>query len=119
MNFCIAGRCEGTSSTSAASAGIAVASECNRNSTGSGSAAAGAGGNVRPAGAVRFVSGSISSSIESAGFIVAMMLEPAGVTAAASGSSVIWKIALDPSKIEAWPSTWKVNTGAPITTTRS
>ena len=53
MNFCIAGRCEGTSSTSAASAGIAADSECSRNSTGSGSAAVGAGGKVRPAGAVR------------------------------------------------------------------
>ena len=36
-----------------------------------------------------------------------------------SGSSVIWKIMVAPSKIAAWPSTWKVNTGAPITTTRS
>ena len=47
------------------------------------------------------------------------MLVPDGVTAAAVGSSVIWKIVVAPSKIEAWPSTWKVNTGAPITTTRS
>ena len=47
------------------------------------------------------------------------MLAPDGVTAAASGSSVIWKIVVAPSKIAAWPSTWKVNTGAPITTTRS
>ncbi len=48
-----------------------------------------------------------------------MMLLPRGVTAAASGSSVIWKIVAAPSKIDAWPSTWKVKTGAPITTTRS
>jgi len=54
-----------------------------------------------------------------AGFIVATMLVPDGVTAAASGSSVIWKIVVAPSKIAAWPSTWKVNTGAPTTTTRS
>ena len=47
------------------------------------------------------------------------MLVPDGVTAAAVGSSVIWKIVVVPSKIGAFPSTWKVNTGAPITTTRS
>ena len=74
---------------------------------------------MRPAGIARVVSGNSSSSIESAGFIVAMMLVPEGVTAAAVGSSVIWKIVVAPSKIEAWPSTWKVKTGAPITTTRS
>ena len=51
--------------------------------------------------------------------MVAMMLVPSGATAAAVGSSVIWKIVVSPSKIAAWPSTWKVNTGAPITTTRS
>ena len=39
------------------------------------------------------------------GFMVATMLAPEGVTAAASGSSVIWKIVVAPSKIEAWPST--------------
>ena len=85
MNFCIAGRCEGASSTSAALAGMASDSECSRNSTGSGSAADGAGGSVRPAGIARFDSGSRSSSIESAGFMVATMLAPDGVTAAASG----------------------------------
>jgi hypothetical protein len=37
--------------------------------------------------------------------MVAMMLAPDGVTAAAVGSSVIWKIVVAPSKIEAWPST--------------
>ena len=83
------------------------------------SAADGAGGSTRPAGTARLDFGSRSSSIESAGFMVAMMLAPDGVTAAASGSSVIWKIAVAPSKIAAWPSTWKVNTGAPITTTKS
>ena len=55
----------------------------------------------------------------SAGFIVATMLVPRGVTAAAVGSSVIWNSVVAPSKIDAWPSTWKVKTGAPITTTRS
>ena len=38
----------------------------------------------------RVVSAVISISAASAGFMVAMMLVPAGVTAAASGSSVIW-----------------------------
>ena len=79
----------------------------------------GAGGSARPAGIARLVSGSSSSSIASAGFMVATMLVPDGVTAAAAGSSVIWKIVVAPSKIAAWPSTWKVKTGAPITTTRS
>ena len=65
----------------------------------------GAGGSVRPVGAVRFVCGRRSSSMASAGFMVAMILVPRGVTAAAVGSSVIWKIAVAPSKIEAWPST--------------
>ena len=65
----------------------------------------GAGGKLRPAGIARLVSGSSSSSIVSAGFMVAMMLVPTGVTAAAVGSSVIWKIVVAPSKIEAWPST--------------
>src|SRR4051812_31987213 len=51
--------------------------------------------------------------------MVATMLVPDGVTAAAVGSSVIWNSVVAPSKIDAWPSTWKVNTGAPITTTRS
>ncbi len=51
--------------------------------------------------------------------MVAMMLWPTGVVAAALVSSVIWNSVVPPSKIEAWPSTWKVNTGAPITTTRS
>ena len=60
----------------------------------------GAGGSVRPAGVARFVSGSISSSMESAGFMVAMMLVPTGVTAAAVGSSVIWNIVVAPSKID-------------------
>jgi len=73
----------------------------------------------RNRGIARFVSGSKSSSIARAGFMVAMMLVPDGETAAAVGSSVIWKIVVAPSKIEAWPSTWKVKTGAPITTTRS
>jgi hypothetical protein len=86
---------------------------------GIGSTARGAGGKTRPAGVARFASGSKSSSIASAGFMVAMMLVPDGVTAAASGSSVTWKIVVAPSKIEAWPSTWKVNTGAPTTTTKS
>ena len=36
---------------------------------------------------------------------IATMLVPNGVTAAASESSVIWKIVVAPSKIEAWPST--------------
>ena len=94
-------------------------SASSRNSVGIGSAAVGAGSSVRPAGITRLVSGNSSSSIASAGFIVATMLVPDGVTAAAVGSSVIWKIVVAPSKIEAWPSTWKVNTGAPITTTRS
>ena len=116
MNFCIAGRCEGISSTSDAPSGIACDSECSRNSTGSGSPACGAGGSVRPFGAAR-CSPAGARAADSAGFIVAMMLVPTGVTAAASGSSVIWKIVAPPSKIAAWPSTWKVNTGAPITTT--
>ena len=60
---------------------------------------------MRPFGAARLVSGSASSSIVSAGFMVAMMLVPCGVTAAAVGSSVIWKSVVAPSKIEAWPST--------------
>ncbi len=98
---------------------MAAKSECSRYSARIGSDAAGAGGSVRPVGVVRLVSGSISSSIASAGFMVAMMLVPDGVAAAAVGSSVIWKIVVAPSKIDAWPSTWKVNTGAPITTTRS
>src|SRR6266436_10305471 len=119
MNFCIAGRCDGASSTSTSCGPMTAESECNKNSTGIGSAAAGAGGNVRLAGIARLVSGSRSSSIVSAGFMVAMMLVPDGVTAAAVGSSVIWKMVVAPSKIEAWPSTWNVNTGAPITTTRS
>ena len=42
-----------------------------------------------PIAAVRLVSGSISSSAVSAGFMVATMLWPVGVIAAASGSSVI------------------------------
>ena len=50
MNFCIAGRCDGASSTSAASAGIAAESVCSRKSTGIGSAAIGAGGKTRRAG---------------------------------------------------------------------
>ena len=92
-----------------------VQQEFDRNRIGG----AGAAGKARPAGIARLVSGSSSSSIVSAGFIVATMLLPDGVTAAAVGSSVIWKILVAPSKIEASPSTWKVNTGAPITTTRS
>ena len=84
---------------------MAVDSACSRYSTGIGSAACGAGGKMRPAGIARLVSGSNSSSIVSAGFMVAMMLVPTGVTAAAVGSSVIWKIVVAPSKIEAWPST--------------
>ena len=84
MNFCIAGRCDGASSTSTASSGIAAESVCSRYSTGIGSPACGAGGNTRPVGIARLVSGSSSSSIVSAGFMVAMMLVPNGVTAAAS-----------------------------------
>ncbi len=74
---------------------------------------------MRALGSGRFVCGNKSSNIVSAGFMVAMILAPTGVAAAAVGSSVIWKIVVEPSKIEAWPSTWNVNTGAPITTTRS
>jgi hypothetical protein len=59
----------------------------------------------RPVGIVRLVSGSKSTSLASAGFMVAMMLAPSGDTAAAVGSSVIWKMVVAPSKIEAWPST--------------
>ena len=92
MNFCIAGRCDGASSTSTASSGMADESACSRYSTGIGSPAFGGGGNTRPAGIARLVSGSSSSSIASAGFMVATMLVPNGVTAAASESSVIWKI---------------------------
>src|SRR6266436_4151696 len=112
MKFCIAGRCDGASSTSAASSGMASESVCNRKSTGIGSAARSVADNARPAGIARLVSGSRSISIVSAGFIVAMMLAPCGVTAAAVGSSVIWKMLVAPSKIEAWPSTWKVKTAA-------
>ena len=101
MNFCIAGRCDGASSTSAALSGIAVESACSRNSTGTGSAARGAGGRLRPGGIARLVSGNSSSSIVSAGFMVAMMLVPRGETAAAVGSSMNWKIVVAPSKIEA------------------
>src|ERR1700724_1617680 len=99
MKFCIAGRCDGASSTSTASSGIADASACNKYSTAIGSPATGAGGKTRPAGIGRLVSPSRSISRVSAGFIVAMMLVPNGVTAAAVGSSVIWKIAVAPSKI--------------------
>src|SRR5450755_3804228 len=41
MNFCIAGRCDGASSTSTALSGMAAESVCSRYSTGSGSPAAG------------------------------------------------------------------------------
>ena len=118
-NLFISGRCDGASSTSAVSSGISVESVCIRKSTGIGSAAFGAGGNVRPLKTSRLVSGNSADSMVRAGFMVAMMLVPDGVTAAAVGSSVIWKIGVAPSKIGAWPSTWNVNTGAPITTTRS
>ena len=50
----------------------------------------GAAGKLRRAGIARFVSGSSSSNMESAGFMVAMMLVPDGGTAAESASSVIW-----------------------------
>ena len=89
MKFCIAGRCDGASSTSTASAGIAAERVCSRNSTGIGSAASGAGGKIRPLGIARLVSGRSSSSMVSAGVMVAMMLVPTGVTVAAVGSSVI------------------------------
>ena len=85
MNFCIAGRCDGASSTSAASAGIADDSVCSRifdrNRIGR---AVGAPAALRPFGAARVVSGSSSSSIDSAGLMVAMMLVPTGETEAPS-----------------------------------
>ena len=55
---------------------------------------------LRPAGAARLLSGNAASSADSAGFMVAMMLVPTGVTAAALASSVIWKIVVAPSKID-------------------
>jgi len=64
---------------------MAVDSVCNTNSAAIGSPARGAGGMARPAGIARLVSGSISISIASAGLMLAMMLVPAGVTAAEIG----------------------------------
>ena len=119
MNFCIAGRCDGTSSTSTASwasRGAARAAGIRPGSDRRPMAPAAACG--RPARRAWFRAAFRAASI-SAGFMVATMLVPTGVTAAAVGSSVIWNSVVAPSKIEAWPSTWKVNTGAPITTTRS
>jgi hypothetical protein len=84
---------------------MAEESACSAYSAEIGSVARGAGGRVRPLGTARLVSPSISSSIESALLMPAMMLVPTGVIDAASPSSVIWNRLVAPSKIEAWPST--------------